>query len=59
MSQLSTARLQEHPPMDGLFKDDRPRRIDQFIDYFGDGAGAAHGDPCGESLFDDLGSDDE
>jgi hypothetical protein len=24
-----------------LLKDDRPRRIDRYIDYFGDGAGRA------------------
>jgi hypothetical protein len=31
-----------------LFKADRPRAIDCYIDYFG---GAA-GDPCGENLLD-------
>lgn len=33
-----------------LFKVDRPRRIDRYIDYFG---GAGH-DTCGERLLDAL-----
>ena len=57
MSQLSTADL-ERTPADGLFKHDRPRRIDRVIDYFG-GTETAAGDPCGEELFERLGSDDE
>jgi hypothetical protein len=31
----------EDSQADGLFKDDRPRRIDRFIDYFGDAAARA------------------
>lgn len=64
MSQLSPARMtafdsREHTSAKALFKDDRPRRIDQVIDYFGGSETAPAGDPCGETLFEDLGSDDE
>jgi hypothetical protein len=61
MSQLSTAARTFASDTDGrtLFKDDRPRRIDRVIDYFGDTAAVPTGDPCGERVFDDLGSDDE
>jgi hypothetical protein len=33
---------------------DRPKRIDRYIDYFGDGArgAAVTVDPCGESVLD-------
>ena len=34
-----------------LFKQDRPRYIDRFISFFGDGD-AATDDVCGERLFD-------
>ncbi len=46
---------------DALFKSDRPRSIDRFIDYFeGRPAGDATGtdDACGETLLDALGDDD-
>jgi hypothetical protein len=40
-----------------LFKADRPRAIDRYIDYFG-GAGAVRaggdGDPCGQTLLERL-----
>jgi hypothetical protein len=32
----------------GLFKTDRPRAIDRYIDYFG----GPSSDPCGEGLLD-------
>jgi hypothetical protein len=43
---------------DVLFKADRPRAIDQHIDYFGGGPQAtprADEDPCGEALLDAFG----
>ncbi len=43
------------PRSRGLFKPDRPRAIDRYIDYFGGGAG--HPDPCGEALLDCLGTE--
>jgi hypothetical protein len=33
-----------------LFKEDRPRAIDRYIDYFGDGS-IGHRDVCGEALL--------
>ena len=42
----------DHP---SLYKDDRPRRIDQTISFFGDGDSAA--DTCGEELLESLSSD--
>jgi hypothetical protein len=36
-----------------LFKEDRPRAIDRYIDYFG-GASTAAEDPCGGRLFEAL-----
>ena len=65
MSQLSTAALtkdslaRDHTSATALFKDDRPRRIDRFIDYFGGDTTVAAGDPGGESVLDDLRSEDE
>jgi len=41
---------------DLLFKPDRPRRIDQFIDFFGNDSRGA-GDACAEARLDT--SDDE
>ena len=49
----------EHTSANALFKDDRPRRIDRVIDYFGGTETAPPGDPCGETLFEEIGSDDE
>lgn len=40
-----------------LFKADRPRTIDRYIDYFGGARGAAavaDDDPCGETLLERL-----
>lgn len=64
MAQLSTARTTASDTGDqtsasALFKDDRPRRIDRVIDYFGTAETAPPGDPCGETIFEELGSDDE
>ncbi len=36
-----------------LFKRDRPREIDRFINYFG-GAGESVADPCGKPLLDAI-----
>ena len=36
-----------------LFKEDRPRRIDQVISFFGD----SDDDACGEKLLDSFGSE--
>jgi len=36
-----------------LFKEDRPRRIDRFISFFGDGEDADE-DVCGEELLESL-----
>jgi hypothetical protein len=41
------------PPARSLFKPDRPRAIDQHIDFFGDDGGPAR-DMCGEVLLDAL-----
>ena len=43
----------DHP---SLYKDDRPRRIDQTISFFGDGDSATT-DTCGEELLESLSSD--
>jgi hypothetical protein len=64
MSQLSpaartTADTEESTSASALFKDDRPRRIDRVIDYFGNTETTPVGDPCGETLFEEVGSDDE
>lgn len=64
MAQLSTAAQtasdpRERPPADVLFKHDRPRRIDRVIDFFGGTETSPAGDPCGEALFEEPGSDDE
>jgi hypothetical protein len=40
----------ERPP---LFKEDRPRRIDRFISFFGDDQGDTK-DVCGEELLESL-----
>ena len=59
MSQIPSAALDTGPtahdptPAGILFKDDRPRRIDRVIDYFGDTPAEA----CGETGLDDLGSE--
>jgi len=39
-----------------LFKEDRPRHIDQYISFFGDGDGDGS-DACGEQLLETLSSD--
>ena len=39
-----------------LYKDDRPRRIDQTISFFGEGDSAT-ADNCGEELLESLSSD--
>ena len=38
-----------------LFKEDRPRRIDRFISFFGDDE--AHAQTSSEPLFDSFGSE--
>lgn len=38
-----------------LFKEDRPRRIDRFISFFGDSR--ADDDPCGDQLLESLSGD--
>ena len=44
----------------GLFKQDRPRVIDRYIDYFGGPAGHAArlADACGERLLDCFEADE-
>jgi hypothetical protein len=39
-----------------LFKEDRPRRIDRFISFFGDGQDADE-DVCGEQMLESLGDE--
>jgi hypothetical protein len=41
---------------DVLFKSDRPRTIDRYIDYFGGAAGTptADADVCGDELLDSV-----
>lgn len=46
---VSTSREE---PTATLFKRDRPRHIDRFIDYFGGAEAAPAGDPCGEAFLD-------
>ena len=57
---MSVANTLSPPPASvdhsGLYKDDRPRRIDQTISFFGDGDSAA-ADTCGEELLESLSSD--
>jgi hypothetical protein len=37
---------------DLLFKPDRPRAIDEYIDYFGEASGSSHEDDvCGETFL--------
>lgn len=50
---LKILRPGPRPPR--LFKPDRPRAIDRYIDYFGGAAG--HIDPCGEALLECFGAD--
>ena len=51
-----TGRSRETSIRDLLYKTDHPRRIDQYIDFFGDGAPgrAAIPDRCGELLLGSL-----
>jgi hypothetical protein len=56
MTHTSTARSVETAPVvqDLLFKPDRPREIDRYIDYFGGSDNArmqANSDACGEVLL--------
>lgn len=44
---------------DALFKPDRPRRIDHFIDYFGTTDRVPPGDPCGDAFLEDIEDGDE
>jgi hypothetical protein len=46
------------PPADAspLFKEDRPKRIDRFISFFGDGE-EREDDVCGEELLDSFATD--
>ena len=57
---MSVANTLSPPPASAdhssLYKDDRPRRIDQTISFFGDGDSAA-ADTCGEELLESLSSD--
>ena len=39
-----------------LFKEDRPRRIDRVISFFGDGQGET-ADVCGEQLLESTGGE--
>ncbi|MBM4440020.1 MAG: hypothetical protein FJ027_06350 [Candidatus Rokubacteria bacterium] len=47
--------LSPSPASTALFKEDRPRRIDRFISFFGDDARGD--DVCGEGMLDSLGSE--
>ena len=56
-TQISAASLRSREARRLFFKSDRPRAIDQYIDYFGGGgaAAAAVGDDlCGETLLERL-----
>lgn len=44
---------------DVLFKQDRPRRIDHFIDYFGGTDQVPPGDACGDAFLEDIEDSDE
>jgi hypothetical protein len=37
-----------------LYKTDHPRRIDSYIDFFGDRTGLRESDPCGDRLLGSL-----
>ena len=56
---MALARLRSYGPSEPeidrvtLFKEDRPRRIDRVISFFGD----ASDDPCGERLLDAFDGD--
>jgi hypothetical protein len=41
-----------------LFKEDRPRRIDRFISFFGERSEHVE-DPCGEALLESFGAERE
>jgi hypothetical protein len=65
MSRFSAAQqsIAETPPTiapidEVLFKSDRPRHIDRFIDYFGTTEPSAASDQCGEAFLSTL-EDDE
>ena len=47
------ARTSSHP-VTSLFKEDRPRKIDQFISFFGDGDQDTH-DGAGDSTLESFG----
>jgi len=55
MAHASDARSGPAQAQDLLFKTDRPREIDRFIDFFGGtndtSAREEHDDSCGESLL--------
>jgi len=53
---IATAPAHGYEPLSGhdlLYKVDRPRCIDRYIDFFGDGAQAA-ADRCGEIFLESL-----
>jgi hypothetical protein len=45
------------PDPSSLFKEDRPRRIDRFISFFGESSDG-DADVCGERLLDSVGGDE-
>ena len=56
MARASTVRSAESGATDArdlLFKPDRPREVDQYIDFFGGAHTHAHDEPdtCGEALL--------
>ena len=52
-AEASPASGSEHS---SLFKEDRPRRIDRVISFFGDGQDEAT-DMCGEQLLESIGNE--
>jgi hypothetical protein len=60
---MSLARLHSYGPPEPeivdllLFKEDRPRRIDRVISFFGESSD--NDDPCGERLLDSFDAESE
>jgi hypothetical protein len=53
-ARVSAATTREARVRDLLYKPDHPRRIDSYIDFFGDGTARPEVDCCGDLLLGSL-----
>jgi hypothetical protein len=53
-ARIRAATIREARVRDLLYKADHPRRIDSYIDFFGDGAPRPEVDCCGDVLLGSL-----